>query len=110
MKTFVALYRGSTVSSAELVAVSADPEIIAQVSRQLLGQQTAPGDPVVQKLDRGRRSALQVIHTEALDDSHGPGRFSVIPSDAASPPTSDRTAAERADATRRIKPSKKTDP
>jgi hypothetical protein len=66
MSTFVALYRGATVADARLVAVSADPEIVADLSARLL--QTGPaddGDPVVENLERGRRAALKLIRREA---------------------------------------------
>ena len=36
MATFLAVYRGDTVGSARLVAVSADPKLIADVSSRLL--------------------------------------------------------------------------
>ncbi len=86
MKTFLALYRGGTVASAELVAVTADPEIIAQVSNRLLGEDGPSADPVVDSLAQGRRSALQVVHREAVDDLRRKGRFSVVPADDAATP------------------------
>ena len=71
MTTFVALYRGPTVASAKLVAVTADPSLVADVSARLLQQPAGnPEDPVVDGLERARRSALRLIHREA---SHGPG-------------------------------------
>ena len=85
MKTFIALYRGGTVASAELIAVTADPEIISQVSRRLLGEEGPAADPVVDSLAQGRRSALQVIHREAMDDLRRRGRFSVVPPDNSTP-------------------------
>ena len=66
MTTFVALYRGPTVASAKLVAVTADPSLVADVSSRLLQQPTGdPEDPVVAGLERARRSALRLIHKEA---------------------------------------------
>jgi hypothetical protein len=66
--SFVALYRGATVSSARLIAVSADPELAAQVSARLLD---LPGDgerdPVVVTLEQGRRAALRAIKREVGD-------------------------------------------
>ena len=66
MTTFVALYRGETVASARLVAVTADPALVADVSSRLL--RIPPGetqDPVVGSLECGRRAALRLIHKEA---------------------------------------------
>ena len=66
--SFVALYRGPTISSARLIAVSADPELAAQVSARLLDQtDEAERDPVVVTLERGRRAALRAIKREAGD-------------------------------------------
>ena len=68
MTTFVALYRGETVASAKLVAVTADPSLVADVSARLLADPAgASSDPVVARLDRGRRSALRLIRKEAGD-------------------------------------------
>jgi hypothetical protein len=66
LTTFVALYRGPTVASAKLIAVTADPALVAAVSRGLLGN--APrvsNDPVLAKIDGGRRAALRAIRREA---------------------------------------------
>jgi hypothetical protein len=66
--TFIGIYRGATISSARLVAVSADPAIVAEVTRRLLaGVDPSPTDPVLSKLDTGRRSALRAIRREAQD-------------------------------------------
>jgi hypothetical protein len=63
--TFVALYRGETVASAKLVAVTADPSLIADVSSRLLRESTESEDPALARLDRGRRSALRLMRKEA---------------------------------------------
>ena len=66
--SFVALYRGESIAAAHLVAVSADPALVSQVTVRLL--EAAPGgddDPAVRKLERGRRSALRLICREAAD-------------------------------------------
>ena len=67
--TFVALYRGQTVASARLVAVSADPMLVADVAARVLAAGAgASDDPVLTELERGRRAALRVIGREAGDD------------------------------------------
>lgn len=50
-----------------MVAVSADPRLLAYVAEEMLEDQTlAPAlDPVASALDKGRRSALRLIHQEA---------------------------------------------
>jgi hypothetical protein len=69
MTTFVALYRGATVASAKLVAVSADPGIVADVAGRLLRQDTASEepDPIVAPMEGARRRALRLIREEAGD-------------------------------------------
>lgn len=69
MSTFLALYRGATVASAKLVAVSADPATVAEFAARLLHQPRMPEhgntDPVLLSIERGRRQALRRISKEA---------------------------------------------
>jgi len=67
MTTFLALYRGKTVAEAQMVAVSADPGLVALVAARLLDMPPADdtADPVVITLERGRRAALRLIKREA---------------------------------------------
>ena len=65
MVSFVALYRGDHLRTAELVAVTADPEITSQVAEQLLSDdRTKPPenfDPVLEGLHSGRAHALKLM-------------------------------------------------
>jgi hypothetical protein len=65
MTTFLALYRGKTIGEAKMVAVSADPTLVALVSTRLLEAPKEEEDPVVTQLERGRRAALRLIKREA---------------------------------------------
>ena len=66
MTNFIALYRGETVSSAKIVAVSADTDLVADfASRMLNREEETEDDPVVHSLDVGRRKALRLITEEA---------------------------------------------
>ncbi len=65
MRTLLALYRGNTVASAKLVAVTAEPGLVAAFTDQLLANQTFPPDPVLVEVERGRRRALRLIAREA---------------------------------------------
>ncbi|MDP8922109.1 MAG: hypothetical protein M3O34_04445 [Chloroflexota bacterium] len=66
--SFVALYRGESIASARLVAVSADPQLVVAVSAELLTQASPDEqDPVGFALERGRRAALRAIQREATD-------------------------------------------
>ena len=72
MKTILALYRVPSIAEAKIIAVSVDPELVAHVAGRLLASREPPADPVIEKLDRGRRGALKTIHQEALrDDDRG---------------------------------------
>lgn len=66
MAIFVALYSGPSVAEAQLIAVSVDRSLVAEVSARLL-QETGhkDPDPVVAKLEQGRRQALHLIHQAA---------------------------------------------
>lgn len=67
--SFVALYRGETIATARLVAVSADAKLAADVSAHLLlDPMHGEPDPVLEKLERGRRAALRIIRRKP----HGP--------------------------------------
>jgi len=41
MTQFLALYQGPTVSSAELIAISANPELLRDFGQKLLGEEQA---------------------------------------------------------------------
>jgi len=57
---FVALYRGRTVSDAELVALSAEPQLVREFLVHLLGE---PLDKRSDKTDR-QRALLQLVPGE----------------------------------------------
>ena len=70
--SFLALYRGRSVADAKLVAVSADPGVVADFATRLLNR-TAPEDddeedPVLAAIEGGRRRALRLVSREA---THG---------------------------------------
>lgn len=66
MTSFLALYRGDSVETAELVGVSADPDLIAPFAEELLRRQgtSESDDPVLASLQNGRRRALEAIRDE----------------------------------------------
>lgn len=68
MTTILALYRGDSIASAKLIAVSADPALVAGVTRQLIGNAENLrdiDDPAVVAIERGRRQSLRRILEEA---------------------------------------------
>jgi hypothetical protein len=46
--SFIALYRGRTVAESHLVAVTAEPEIVARFVREITGEAENPRRPEVQ--------------------------------------------------------------
>lgn len=66
--SFLALYRGESVGSAQLVAVSADPDLVREFADRLLASdRDGPGDPVTDAVDEGRREALKLVRDEAQE-------------------------------------------
>ena len=70
MATFVAIYRGATISDARLVTASSDPAVVAEVVARLLADELAErvDDPAVAHVAEGRRQALRVIAGELGED------------------------------------------
>ena len=63
MATFLALYRGDSVSAAKLLALSANPQVVSDFAARLLeetGREQYP-DPVLKELEHGRQRALQLV-------------------------------------------------
>jgi hypothetical protein len=66
MTTFVALYRGQTVGEARLIAVSADPVLVSEVSTKLINAAEEPtDDPIFQSAHDGRIKTLHLVKKEA---------------------------------------------
>lgn len=64
--SFVAYYRGATVATARLIAMSSDQALVADVASRMLAERDRPeSDPVLAGLERGRRAALRLIEREA---------------------------------------------
>ena len=74
MVTFLALYRGPSVAEAEVLGLTADPELIADFATRLLQRsEQPPGDSVLEQKHRAQRRALRLIRTEAARRMRGPG-------------------------------------
>ena len=61
MISFLALYRGSTLDNAQLVAVSTNGKIIGAFAERLLAEQNSEADLALRALQDGRRQALRLI-------------------------------------------------
>ena len=60
MTDFVAVYRGRTVSEAELLAVSAEPRLVRRFFSELLGEPEADPDQRAEDSERPTRG-LEVV-------------------------------------------------
>jgi hypothetical protein len=61
MTTFLALYRGETVRTAKLVAVTVDPTLVREVASHMLDYTPENADAILREVENGRRRALQRI-------------------------------------------------
>lgn len=65
MTTFIALYRGESVSASKLVALTAEPSLVADFATRMLQCPEEPEpDAVLFELERGRRRALELVRDE----------------------------------------------
>jgi hypothetical protein len=65
LTTFLAPYRGNSVSAAKLVALSAEPSLVGDFAARILTEPEEPeADPVLRELERGRRRALELVKCE----------------------------------------------
>jgi len=65
MTTYVAVYRGTTISDSRLVALSADPSLVAEVTTRILAErQQDEADPILACVEEGKRQALKLIKQE----------------------------------------------
>jgi hypothetical protein len=66
LASFIALYHGDTISSAALVATTADPEMVRDLAERMLSVPEGEGsDAVLRELGIGRRRALRLVWNEA---------------------------------------------
>jgi hypothetical protein len=66
LASFMALYHGDTISSAALVATTADPELVRDLAERMLSiSEGEEPDAVLRELEIGRRRALRLVWNEA---------------------------------------------
>ena len=62
MTRFVALYSGSDLSGAKLIAITGNREAVRAVAEQALYEMKDPqGDPASRAMEEGRRKALKSV-------------------------------------------------
>ena len=63
--TFLALYRSVEIAGSRLLALSADPVLVAEFAERLLLETfEVDADPVVGALDNGRKRALELVRDD----------------------------------------------
>ena len=68
MTNFLALYRGESIASAKIVAVSAESGLVRDFAARMLAEpENEEPDAVLQQLEHGRRRALQLVKTETSE-------------------------------------------
>jgi hypothetical protein len=66
--SFLALYRGESVSAAKLLALTADPGLVSDFAARMLEEpEEQEQDVVVRELEQGRRRALQLVYGKASE-------------------------------------------
>lgn len=68
MTSFLALYRGDSVATADLVTLTADPEIVRDFAdRMLSNPPPRTGDPARDAIRDGRTRALELVKDDAAE-------------------------------------------
>ena len=61
MTTWIAVYRGDSVPTAKVIAVSSEPALVRKVAQHLLIKESKAEDPVLSASEQGQRLALRLI-------------------------------------------------
>ena len=65
MVSFIALYRGESISAAQLVATTADASLVRDFAERMLSMPEGhEPDTVLRELELGRRRALQLVRDD----------------------------------------------
>lgn len=65
MVTFLALYRGRSFATAEVLGVTSDPELVADIASWLLERcPPAGGDAVLDEKHRSQQRTLRLLRSE----------------------------------------------
>ncbi len=61
MTNLIALYRGDSLSSIKMVALSSDENLVSDFTKRMLRENDPSGDPVLDAIQDGQRKALETI-------------------------------------------------
>lgn len=77
MVSFLALYRGMSIATAQMIAVTTNPHLVATVAASILAsehQDPEESDPAISSVLGGRREALKLVLADVLpSDPEGGG-------------------------------------
>ena len=69
MTSFIAVYRGNSISDAKMIAVSGSHSLVAYVASEMMSDEfcwnDASDDPSLSALNQGRWDALRLVQEEA---------------------------------------------
>jgi hypothetical protein len=65
LASFLALYRGESITASKIVAVTAEPNLVRDFAMRMLAGPDEEPDPVLGELENGRRRALELVRSEA---------------------------------------------
>ena len=70
LASFIALYRGDSISAAQLVATTADPNLVRDFAERMLSRsEEQEPDAVLRELALGRRRALRLVRDDAGENA-----------------------------------------
>lgn len=65
MTSYIALFRGNSIEDAQIIAVSADPDVVSRFASELLEDpnysEAKNPDPILKPILEGKRQALRMI-------------------------------------------------
>jgi hypothetical protein len=64
MTSFLALYRGESIASAKIVAVTAESRLVCDFATRMLAEPEQEPDFVLRELQKGRRRALELVRSQ----------------------------------------------
>jgi hypothetical protein len=61
---FLVLYRGRTLSDAEVIAITDERPLVSDFAQRMLRQATDETDPILRQAEEGKRRVLQLVKSE----------------------------------------------
>ena len=65
MINFLVLYRGRTLSDAEVIAITDERGLVSEFAERMLRQVNDETDPILRQAQAGKRRVMQLVKNEA---------------------------------------------